>query len=332
MALGTIPPWLQVTPSQFLEAAKAGSALGLQVGEQNNRASEAAAQRSQRAWEAQQQMAMKARELEDEDARAAATLAETHNYRLGEQDIAREHLAQTERGQLREADIARERIAEADRYHRLREQAILTRNDALAAHWQEMETIARDKANKAVVGAKIIQHPEVPGAYFLQQPTGHEQLLSIDGKAPTAEQVTSVRLRGANSMRPLGLENYDSPAFQARTNDVGQIMRDYEAKRGLKPGVVSTNAPLVEGAWYGSAKDPSKTYRIVNGKPVRQSPAAAIGQQPLTNSVPIQLKSGELLGAPEEPPMPAGGEVAPRPDDEDTQNYYDDLIDEEEGM
>jgi hypothetical protein len=63
MALGSIPPWLDISPGMFLSAAEAGARAGTALAEQN-----------QRAGEFSQEMALKKRSLDESAAEAGAEL------------------------------------------------------------------------------------------------------------------------------------------------------------------------------------------------------------------------------------------------------------------
>ena len=106
MPLAPLPPWLQINPAQFMEAARSGSTLGLQIAQTQNRADEAAAERAMQAaamaareeqarreeefrrWEVGQRIQQQAAELAAQQEQAAAQLAEASKYnlaRIGEQ-------------------------------------------------------------------------------------------------------------------------------------------------------------------------------------------------------------------------------------------------------
>lgn len=131
MPLAPIPPWLQINPSQFIDAAKAGTQLGIELAQTRTRADEANAGFAARAdalratqeeaaarLEASQQLAVRAEAfkrwemeqrlrqaaLEDRDRRAAdaAQLAETTRYHTG----VLEHYKDALGGQAEKASAA----------------------------------------------------------------------------------------------------------------------------------------------------------------------------------------------------------------------------------
>lgn len=101
MPLAPIPPWLNINPSQFVDAAKAGTQLGVEMARSLNqsdqagaevaarnaalaaREQEAAMERAFKEWELEQTLRQKARETQANHELAAAQLAETMRYHTG---------------------------------------------------------------------------------------------------------------------------------------------------------------------------------------------------------------------------------------------------------
>ena len=90
MALGEIPPWLNVSPPDYLRAIQAGGAAGLGIAEARNRAREAAArtaeaqrQAAQREWEFNERMRQAAAEQASGEALKQAQLAQQEKYQEG---------------------------------------------------------------------------------------------------------------------------------------------------------------------------------------------------------------------------------------------------------
>ncbi len=99
-SLSPLPPWLQINPAQFIEAARAGSTLGLQIAQTQNRGDEMAAERAMQAaqmkareeqaqreeafrrWELEQRLQQQAAELAAQREHSAAQMAETSKYNL----------------------------------------------------------------------------------------------------------------------------------------------------------------------------------------------------------------------------------------------------------
>ena len=87
MALAPLPPWLNVNPSNFVDASRAGSAIGLQIAEAKNRADREGVdaairmnQMAQREEEAAQERALRQWELQQKIRQDAMQMAETSRY------------------------------------------------------------------------------------------------------------------------------------------------------------------------------------------------------------------------------------------------------------
>lgn len=107
MALGQIPPWLEVKPSDFVHAAQMGAEAGLQVARMNQAATEAAQNRAQRAGEAeqnrafrqfehQQQMELRAQELADRREETKAQLEARTAYNMAQLGLRASGQAETQ--------------------------------------------------------------------------------------------------------------------------------------------------------------------------------------------------------------------------------------------
>lgn len=92
MALGTLPPWLDVRPEQFVRAASEGAQAGLAVARLNREADEAAQRSGQqgrefeeaqalRKWEQQQAMQMHAEQMREKQKEQQQQLAALTAYR-----------------------------------------------------------------------------------------------------------------------------------------------------------------------------------------------------------------------------------------------------------
>lgn len=103
-----VPPWLQVTPQFFTSALESGARLGLAVSEAQQRAEEAALNRSSRE-----------RELQSSEQARAQAAAERRAEFQQEQDLAREKLGQTSayesqrEARLLQFDMAKEAMEKA---------------------------------------------------------------------------------------------------------------------------------------------------------------------------------------------------------------------------
>jgi hypothetical protein len=149
MALAPLPPWLNVQPSQFVDAARAGTAAGLEASQQRQRAQEAAAARAARQWEFEQELRRRALE------QAAAR-----------EDSARQ-LAATERYNL--ARLGQDKSA----------------NEAQAAHWRTIEAADMARAGQSIMPTEFNRDPNkayitAGGSYIKPTPTAKIPTISGD--------------------------------------------------------------------------------------------------------------------------------------------------------
>ena len=107
MALSQIPPWLSVSPSDFVKAASMGAQAGLAVARMNQAAGEAAANRAQRGnefaaqqqlrqFERQMQMQMQAEQLQAQRERAQAELQARMSYNMSNLGLRQQAIAAQE--------------------------------------------------------------------------------------------------------------------------------------------------------------------------------------------------------------------------------------------
>lgn len=118
--MATLPPWLNIQPSDYLQAAHSGAQLGMQIAAAQNRAQEAAAERdmqlrhqAQRQWEFQENLRQRASELAASREEAAARLEEANRY----------HLASIAEAQAGHAAQAEQYAAQRENYKRMAEAA-----------------------------------------------------------------------------------------------------------------------------------------------------------------------------------------------------------------
>lgn len=169
MALGTIPPWLDVRPEQFVRAAASGAEAGISAARSAAAESEAAdrlrlayatlesqERRADEAAQAKLQAAqaaldLRAQQMESLDAYRQGRLAQMGDIAAGRQDIASATLAERTRH-----NIATEEISESK---------------------------ARDMIARGI--GRPVQLPEIPGKWFIQQPSGTLTPVSPEFRAPT---------------------------------------------------------------------------------------------------------------------------------------------------
>lgn len=87
MALGSLPPWLNITPSQFLAATEAGTNAGQRI-----------AEAAQRAWEEDQRMRMTQAQQAIENAAQRLAAERLEQYRRGELANAQARLGIEQQG------------------------------------------------------------------------------------------------------------------------------------------------------------------------------------------------------------------------------------------
>lgn len=238
MALAPLPPWLNVGPVNYLEAAKAGTQGGLGVAGLNQRAQlaqieaaqqaeaqqfrqeEAARQDALRRWELGQTLAQKAAEQAAEGERAAAQLAETQRYRLDQ------------------TALGREQLAEQAGYHDAMGTAALMRAGGVGG----------------TGGARIVTFPEFPGRLFMMNPSGAVTLLPKQGEGDfTPKEMIDYTLRASNAYKRGAQEN--TPSFLGRSNETWRAMEPVRMQQAAQDAAKSnavlaarakaaTNAPM----------------------------------------------------------------------------------------
>jgi len=195
----TIPPWLNVTPSQFVQAGQAGAEAGLGAARV---AQEAAALKQRAAQEAAR--LSHAEHLQSMELQARQEIAEQNRLRE-DQQMALQNAYRTSQIGLGKARIAQ---AEAIADQKAREAALQFADEqgftqeiaggspvaqAMAKYPRVRPSIVnqlRLSVPGDVGNATIVTHPEFGERKFLRQPTGHETPLSEGGLSEgTAERI-----------------------------------------------------------------------------------------------------------------------------------------------
>lgn len=192
MALGSLPPWLQINPSQYLAAVEAGTNAG-----------QAIANASQRAWEENQRMQMQQQQQAIENAAQRLAAERLDAYRQAELKNSQDRLG-IEQQRLGSMDIAQQRA------------------DEIARHNMAIE---QEKANTLSRGAQPITHPEFPGYVFLKNPSGAEIPIVRPPHPKNPLDSARFQLSALNAMAPKGSEDPTSADYQTRTNAVGKILQ-----------------------------------------------------------------------------------------------------------
>lgn len=260
MAIGTIPPWLNVQPSQFVEAARSGTAAGVSIAAAQQRAQEAAAENARaaaaadaRRWEFEQELQRRAQEQLAARQQAAAQLAASERYNL--------------------ARLAQDR----------------TSNEAQIAHWQAMEDAANARAGAGVLPTEFARDPNKEyitrgGAYIPKVKPGPTEVQTITEKLPeiTAAEATPAIPATPYQKRSLfGIDwlAKDIPASPGSPAVVPRPAQTITRRVPISatptvdtfgtpypPAPQQQPSPFKEGALLRNKKD-GKLYKVVNGVP-----------------------------------------------------------------
>lgn len=198
MALGSLPPWLQINPRDYLLATQAGAQMGHAISDATTRAFEEQERMKMAAEHQKSVLAQQA--IENAAQRLAAERLE--NYR--QQEVAaRNAQLGIESKRLGALDIQQQRA------------------DELARHNMEME-----KAKLAAhPEAGITTLPDAPGFTFLKNPSGALTPLVRPPHAQSPLERARLQMSGINAMAPRGGEDPTSADYQSRTNAIGGILR-----------------------------------------------------------------------------------------------------------
>src|SRR5678816_3049513 len=215
MALGEIPPWLNVQPSDYLRAVQAGGAAGLGIAEAQNRAREAA----NRLAAAQQEQAARM-----QDAQRAAAQRE---WEFGER--MRQAAEENASGNA----LKQQQLEQQGRYQEGMLGYHQRQQGELSAHNQAMESISADKAERLLEAgqAQIVEHAEAPGLKFLRNPSGSESVIERPNKDLSEGQLLDYSMRAYNMMKPGASELGNEPSYQARTNYAGEVLRKLQDRK-----------------------------------------------------------------------------------------------------
>ncbi len=209
MALGSLPPWLNVSPHDFVQAASSGATLG-----------HAIADSTMRAWEEQARMRMAAQES------AARRESEAQQRQV---DNAMARLSADRLEQYRQSEIANRKAElglEEKRLGSLDTQQ--QRADEYARHnlaVEEQKSRSEEAKAKARPTAGIVNLPDAPGYTFLQNPSGALTPLNRPTRPGSDLERARIRLSALNAMVPKSGEDPTSADYNVRTNAIGGILR-----------------------------------------------------------------------------------------------------------
>lgn len=236
-----VPPWLNINPSAYIDAAKSGASVGLQIAAAQNRASEAQTAADERAWEFQQDLRRKASEALAEREKAAADLAALEKYRMASlAEQSRWHTGSLEAKALDTA--ARLKQYDMQRMKELEPKPHFTPGGGLLVYDPATKTVKTirepspmDKAFSPTDLRSQISDPLKQGVYRTLPPGTKER-----------EQALYVKLLEQEAKR-LGITDGNAPG-------AGDIIPPAPAKEGVSPEYIKR---LREAALKKTKENPS---------------------------------------------------------------------------
>lgn len=273
-----IPPWLNIHPSDYLNALHAGMSQGLAIAEARNRAQaqaeEMAARREEmaqrqaeamtahqerqresdlRRWEFEQQMAMEQKRLAAEEARRQAELGARTAYQTSNLDFRRE----MEKRRL-DTEAFKEREA--------------ARKASMGKlHFGPNGSVLRENADGNI---EVVRQPE----YKPATDTVTEKIPAVEGTPEVPAQAARSGFLGIGA-RPAVPFQPAVPATPERTITrrvpVGGLSAALGAPApGMLPAPSTPTTPYKEGTRLKNKKD-GKTYVVTNGVPVPEEEKGA---------------------------------------------------------
>lgn len=249
MAIGSLPPWLSVNPGDFVRAAQAGSALGLQVAQAQNRADEFQREQDFRRWSLEQELRQRAAETAARREQAMREFEMANRYRMEGLNARAESLAERNRHNL----TMEQRLSESSNLPKIH---FGPNGEVLSASPEGAISVLRTgnprlgPSDYETVSEKI---PESPGTPAIPaQPFQKRSLFGIDWLRKDIPETAAVPAMPAHGEQTITrrIPVNRSPALSA-----------------LPPATPESPSPFKEGALIRSKKD-GKTYRVQGGIPV----------------------------------------------------------------
>lgn len=244
----SIPPWLNVSPRDFLSALQAGHSLGLGIATEQARLNESAANRvndfltQQRAfaqrqaeqerqqalavWETQQRMAMEAQRVAAQQAQAQAQQEALNEYRLSDLDIRR---GETSR------KAAEDEAMMGYRYDALAQRDALERAKREAAYQDELvkggigpdeaawiENQGEDPLSYAVQGRMPIPFNPAPGQAYITKGGA-----VVKPQTENTLPLDRFKLSLQEAMVPKLTESPTDQSFLSRSNMAAGMLQKY---------------------------------------------------------------------------------------------------------
>jgi multidrug efflux pump subunit AcrA (membrane-fusion protein) len=308
----SVPPWLDVHPSDFVRAAQAGAALGAQISEAQARINAAAQARAQAAWEFQQQMRERAQQRQAEERRASAQLEAATRYHLATLEEARQraretssHNAALEQAAQDRVDLERQRVSQAGTRPQAGQNRIINGDLVRVNPDGTVTTLMKgtpkpapmSPADKAMLGVKVkrlaaledwlAKNPPVKGGFF---GGGTEGIVAQQQKAADELRQEIAQLGGGTSTPDSG-----APMNGPETVFPKRILPPL-SQSGVTPPVPSS-ASMATGGWPQAG---SAIGDLLGGGPLMPSSpdAATPSQAPKAKREPPQAAVDYLMKNP----------------------------------
>lgn len=187
MALGSLPPWISVSPRDFLLATQAGVQAG-----------HAIADSTQRAWEQQQQMQMDQQKLEEaatEKRQQQGALSQYRAAQLAELErglgLQEQGLKQRTQGAAERLSLAELRAADSEKFRDLSHSLKQSEYERKKSHDEAMTAISQGRLDQAATRLNDAQNKpiyhEIAGDLYKILPDGQATKVTIPKEPTTPE-------------------------------------------------------------------------------------------------------------------------------------------------
>jgi hypothetical protein len=255
-----IPPWLNINPAAYIDAAKSGASVGLQIAAAQNRANELQTATDERAWEFQQELRRKATEAIAEREKAAEQLAALEKYRMAS-------------------------LAEQNRWH----------TGSLAAKAADTAARLRDYDRQRMAALEPKPHFTPGGGLLLYDPAT-KTVKTVREPSPTDKSFSPTELRGqiSDPMRQ-GVYRMLPPGTKEREAALYVKQLEQEARRLGIPDVAPAAVPP-PGA--GAVIPPAASRPGMDAeyiKKLREAARKKIKENPLLEG-PVKVQFKQISG------------------------------------
>jgi hypothetical protein len=286
-----LPSWLDIRPSDYMQAIEAGDRSGQALVEQKNRADEAKFKN----WMQVQQLQQQASEMTARQQQAQSAAQALQEYRMQEAATADTKQKELQDYRMSEmtarqthADTAGTRADETARHNQAVEKGLLDYRNSRLDQIDNAQEIAADKAKKMVDRgeAQVVTFPEAPGMQFIKNPSGSVFKISGSTREPSVSlnasgiperfsgplnNPTIQSLMGTNapaSMQPAPAQTPTMPDEAAPAN-LGEYLRRPPISFGSAPGLpmADTSTPgLPSSDTSAPVKASVRKFRDSSGK------------------------------------------------------------------